>query len=279
MYGTDLSSKLTPSSRAYTLLMPGPAAVSSHSDRFTSIGRWMDRYWDAIRFNVPYWPVMVYNLGCWALLPRERFFDPKTVPGTEVLEANWKSIRAELDAVLASRGSIPAFQQVDPGQRRLTDDDGWKSFVFIYGGASSRANHDRCPETAGILDRVPNLYTAFFSILAPGKRIPVHSGALKGLLRVQLPLLVPEGECWIEVGGERRSWTEGETLVFDDTFLHRACNLTGSDRVVLFLDVVRPMPWRWLDRFNRWVLDKMTGSKRVREAIERADRATVHEGT
>lgn len=237
------------------------------------IRRWLDRYWDAIRFNVPYWPVMVYNVFCWVLLPRRKFFGRDDVPGVSVLEDNWEVIRAELDDLLLERDQIPAFQQVDRGQRRLTDDDRWKSYVFWYGGAESAPNRERCPKTAELLDRMPNVYTAFFSILAPGKRIPIHSGALKGLLRVHLPLVVPAGECWIEIGGERCTWTEGEALIFDDTYLHRAWNNTEGDRVVLFLDVVRAMPWPWLDRLNRWVLRTMTASKRVQGSIERADRA------
>jgi ornithine lipid ester-linked acyl 2-hydroxylase len=242
--------------------------------RFERLGRQLDRHWDAIRFNVPYWPVMAYNLCCWVLLPNQTFVDRGEVPGVEVLEQNWKAIRAELDDLLLERATIPAFQEVDPGQRRLTDDDRWKTFVFRLYGADAPANRERCPDTSDVLDRIPNLYTAFFSILGPQKRLPLHAGPLKSLVRVHLALLVPEGECWIEIAGRRCTWTEGELLIFDDTHLHRAYNGTDQDRVVVFIDIVRRMPWRWLDRVNRWVLHAMTRSPRIQSAIARAEAAT-----
>lgn len=239
--------------------------------RFEELGRWLDRYWDAVRFNVPYWPIMVYNIACWVLLPSQRFYTRDDVPGVEALEQNWEVMRAELDTLLVERDQIPAFQEVDPGQRRLTDDDRWKTHLFRLYGVDAEANRERCPKTAELLDQVPDLYSAFFSILGPHKRIPLHSGPLKGLIRVHIPLLVPEGECWIEVGGVRCDWTEGESLIFDDTYLHRVLNGTDHDRVVIFIDVIRPMPWPWLDRLNRWVLGTMTRSKRIQGVARRAE--------
>jgi beta-hydroxylase len=85
--------------------------------------------------------------------------------------------------------------------------------------------------------------TAFFSILAPGKRLPPHRGPYKGVLRLHLGLLVPQPRerCGIRVANEVRHWDEGKALIFDDTFEHEAWNETGGVRVVLFVDLVRPM--------------------------------------
>jgi beta-hydroxylase len=83
-----------------------------------------------------------------------------------------------------------------------------------------------------------------FSILAPGKRIPPHDGPYKGVLRYHLGLAVPDGpvdRVGIRVGDETRGWSEGGSLVFDDTYEHAAWNDTEQTRVVLFLDVVRPL--------------------------------------
>jgi beta-hydroxylase len=235
------------------------------------LGQWLSRYWDALRWNVPYWPVMVYNIALWLLLPSRRLYEPADVPGCEVLAEQWEVVRTELDELLASREPIPAFQQIDPGQRRLTDDDRWKSFLFRLYGADVPSNRARCPKTAQLLDEVPGLYTAFFSIFEPHKRIPIHSGPLKGVIRCHLPLIVPSGgECWIEIGGEVHHWVEGELLIFDDTYLHRARNDTDDIRVVLFIDVERPMPWTWLGRVNRWVLARMTRSRRIQNAVANA---------
>ena len=51
----------------------------------------------------------------------------------------------------------------------------------------------------------------------------------------------PVEQLGIRVGPEVRSWQEGRSLVLDDTYEHEAWNETDETRVVLFLDVVRPL--------------------------------------
>jgi ornithine lipid ester-linked acyl 2-hydroxylase len=82
-----------------------------------------------------------------------------------------------------------------------------------------------------------------FSILSPGKHIPPHDGPYKGVLRYHLGLIVPEPEdlVGIRVGGEVAHWTEGGSLVFDDTYEHEAWNDSDGTRVVLFVDLVREL--------------------------------------
>lgn len=242
--------------------------------------RWLARYWDSLRWNLPYWPIMVNNLAMWLVLPRTRFFTEADLPGYAVLAENWHVVRDELDEVLVDREGIPGFHQVDPGQRRLTDDNSWRTFVFRYAGADCDANRTRCPKSAALLDQLPGLYSAMFSVLEPGARIPLHAGAMKGILRYHLPLLVPTSDgCWIEISGERHRWVEGEPLIWDDTHRHRVHNDTDEVRVVLFLDVERPIANRFLARHNRFVLRKMTESKRIRTVLARAERAaTAHPG-
>src|SRR5262249_12937981 len=74
--------------------------------------------------------------------------------------------------------------------------------------------------------------------------IPPHDGPYKGVLRYHLGLMVPNAPVdtvGIRVGGETHGWREGSSLVFDDTYQHEAWNETDETRVVLFLDVVRPL--------------------------------------
>ena len=83
-----------------------------------------------------------------------------------------------------------------------------------------------------------------FSILAPRKRIPPHGGPYKGVLRYHLALMVPEpaDQCGHPRRRRRaRTGTEGESLVFDDTCEHEAWNDTDGTRVVLFVDLMRPL--------------------------------------
>ena len=81
---------------------------------------------------------------------------------------------------------------------------------------------------------------ALFSVLRPGTHIPPHTGVMNGRLTVHLPLVVPP-ECGaLAAAHEPRAWTEGECLVFDDSFVHEAWNRSAHTRVVLIFDAWNP---------------------------------------
>jgi beta-hydroxylase len=108
--------------------------------------------------------------------------------------------------------------------------------------------------TSSLLERVPGIQTAFFSILAPGKIVPPHHGITKALIRAHLGLIVPPApaECFMDVGDVRCSWQDGQVLLFDDTYSHGVSNLGDQMRVVLLFDFLRPM--KWPGRLLRWAL-------------------------
>jgi beta-hydroxylase len=189
-----------------------------------------------------------------SLVPEQAFLDPADFSWTRMLEGNWATMRRELDEVMRHRSNLPNFQDISPDQRKLSQDDGWKTYFFFAYGFKAKGNCERCPETARILKEVPGMKTAFFSILAPGKHLPEHRGPYKGVLRYHLGLIIPQpvSSCGIKVNGETRHWAEGKSLVFDDTYRHEAWNETNGDRVVLFMDFVRPL--RFPASLLNWVL-------------------------
>ena len=171
------------------------------------------------------------------------FFSNRDFLWSYGMEANWETIRAELDEVLRYRDDLPNFQDISTDQESITDDDRWKTF-FLYGfGFRSDSNCARCPETARLVESIPGMKTAMFSILSPHKHIPDHCGPYKGIVRYHLALKVPEPreQCRIRVGDEIVTWEEGRSLIFDDTYEHEVWNDTDGERVVLFVDVVRPL--------------------------------------
>jgi len=184
------------------------------------------------------WPVRR-----WSAVGDHTFFEASDFPWVRPLEAGWRTIRAELDSLLQEQQAIPRLQDIVPGQTRLTRGDMWKAFHFYGYGYRFEGNCQRCPETVRLIEAVPGMRTAFFSILAPGAHLPPHRGPYKGVLRYHLGLIVPEPteECRIRVEQDVAHWEEGKSLVFDDSFEHEVWNGTRGDRVVLFLDVVRPM--------------------------------------
>ncbi|MDQ8045750.1 MAG: aspartyl/asparaginyl beta-hydroxylase domain-containing protein [Solirubrobacteraceae bacterium] len=171
------------------------------------------------------------------------FYDDAQFPWIEEIEAHWTEIRDELEAVLGDRESIPAFQEVSTDQKSLSDDDRWKTY-FLFGFGHEVPEHlAECPRTAELLRSIPGMKTAMFSILAPGKHIPPHRGPYKGVLRYHLGLVVPDpaDRSRIRVDQEIRHWLPGKSMVFDDTYEHEVWNDTTGERVVLFVDVVRPL--------------------------------------
>lgn len=170
------------------------------------------------------------------------FFEAEEFPWVADVESEWMTIRKELEPLMLRREEIPNFQDYSEGQRALTQDDQWKTFFFYAFGKTEKENCARCPETVRILDTIPGMNTAMFSILGPGKHIPPHRGPYKGVLRYHLGLIIPkpEGSCRIRVGNDIRAWKEGKSLIFDDSHEHEVWNDTDSYRVVLFVNFVRP---------------------------------------
>jgi ornithine lipid ester-linked acyl 2-hydroxylase len=211
-----------------------------------------------------------------SVLPDQPFYDPARFAWVAPIEADWKLVRAELDTVLTRHDDLPNFQDISIDQYHLTDDDRWKTF-FLYGyGFRSDANCARCPETTRLVESIPGMTTAMFSILSAHKRIPPHDGPYKGVLRYHLGLLVPEpaDQVGIRVGGEVAHWREGASIVFDDTYEHEAWNDTDGTRVVLFVDVVRELrgPMAWVNRALIMVIGWspfIQDAKRRHEAWER----------
>jgi len=171
-------------------------------------------------------------------------------PWTCSLEEAYPQVRAELERVLENPADIPSFHQVSPDQARISKGDNWKTFAFYVFGKRVDENGALCPKTAALLDALPKLQNAWFSILAPGYRIPPHRGPTRAIIRAHLALVVPKDarNCWIRIDDQIRHWEEGKCLVFDDTYEHEVRNDTDERRVVLFLDFDRPM-----DRVGRLV--------------------------
>ena len=64
--------------------------------------------------------------------------------------------------------------------------------------------------------------------------------------------MTPNSEnCRILVDGEPYYWKDGEGVLFDETFIHRAQNESDQTRVILFCDVRRPLRYRWANSMNQ----------------------------
>jgi ornithine lipid ester-linked acyl 2-hydroxylase len=221
-------------------------------------------------------------IGRRSLVGDATFFEGARFPWIAHIEENWTVIREELEQVLEDRAALPNFQDISKDQIEITDDDRWKTY-FLYGyGFQAKLGVESCPRTAALMREIPGMTTAMFSILSPRKHILNHRGPYKGVLRYHLGLIVPEDapSCRIRVGEDFRHWEEGRSMVFDDTFNHEVWNDTDETRVVLFVDVLRPLPDPW-STINRLIVKAIGYSpfvldvKRNQEAWERRYRERV----
>ena len=170
-------------------------------------------------------------------------FDPSAFPWIARLEAAVPDIALELDEVLVDADRLPGVEDISPDHARIARERRWRSFFLYAYGYRSEVACAACPRTARLLDEVPDLETAFFSVLVPGAHLPPHRGVTKALITCHLPLWVPTDRerCWIQLEDQRFHWETGRTFVFDDTRRHEVRNDTEEIRVVLLMHVRRPL--------------------------------------
>ncbi|MBI3678296.1 MAG: aspartyl/asparaginyl beta-hydroxylase domain-containing protein [Proteobacteria bacterium] len=171
------------------------------------------------------------------IIPNELF------PWTKDLEDGWGPIRDEARQFLRDTSSIPSVRELSPDHHKIAVDDKWRSYFLWAYGLRVDDNCARCPETARLLDRIPGLLTAFYSVMLAGAHVPRHTGPTKAILTAHLGLIVPENreQCRMQIGEQDVIWQEGRLVIFDDMNPHEVWNSTNEDRAVLLLHVKRPL--------------------------------------
>jgi aspartyl/asparaginyl beta-hydroxylase (cupin superfamily) len=200
-------------------------------------------------------------------------FDTAAFPWARDIEKEWHLIRAELEKVLVRREDLPGFHEIAADVSTISTDRGWKSYLLCAYGHVSGRNTQQCAETWRIVQKIPGLKAAMFSIFEPGKHLPAHRGPYNGVLRLHLGLIVPPQPDKIAIRVDARicHWEEGKVLIFDDAYEHEAWNHSDAVRVVLFVDFVRPT--RFPARLTNWLmLNLAVFTPFVREGYENQKR-------
>ena len=196
-------------------------------------------------------------------LEEEGFYDPETFEWTKTLEDNINAIQTEVLAYLKKNELKPYFNKA-----LVSKPNQWKTDGLLFWGYFIRKNHIHFAKTWEILKTIPGLVSFSISVLEPGTVIKKHNGDTNAIIRVHLPIIVPEGlpNCSFTVVNETRPWQVGKTILFNDAQEHWAQNLSSQKRVVLLIDVVRPefahqkleicakvlngLGWQWQTQWN-----------------------------
>ena len=222
--------------------MPSASDAQQKSllDRIREKKRWaIKRYGKKVLYRLAKFMEIQSLVETTPFIPHQQFAFLKP------LVEHWQVMEKEAREVLKFRDAIPAFQEVSRDQHRIAKGKNWKTFILYGFGRKLEKNVKMAPETSRMLEAVPNLQTAWFSILAPGYHIPAHTGVTKGVLRVHIGLIIPKDneKCRIRVGDEIKAWQKGGIFILDDTYSHEVWNETDEERVILLFDFDRPMKW------------------------------------
>ena len=205
-----------------------------------------------------------------AFVPPEEgapFVDWKSIiPEAKAFELSKENIRTEVERLLANKEiAIPRYGEVDP----LQSGEKWGVFAFKYHGDLHESNCAQCPSICDVLKKLPQIELAMLSILDPGADLRPHYGVFRQIMRLHYPIIIPTGAS-ITVDGNAATWTEGEMILFDDTYLHSVRNDADTQRVVIFMNIARPST----PRIFSWLLEVFAGSylRDVNKRIEAASR-------
>ncbi|MBL7666303.1 MAG: aspartyl/asparaginyl beta-hydroxylase domain-containing protein [Bacteriovoracaceae bacterium] len=177
---------------------------------------------------------------------RKPIMNAADFPELAEIQTNWKTIAEEVRALYQARHLDQTNKPendayYDIGFRTFYK-YGWSKFYLTWYGTKLNSAQKLCPKTVEIVSKVPSVNGAMLTILPKGGKLTRHLDPIACSLRYHLGLLTPnDNACFINVDGINHSWRDGQVLLFDETYLHYANNDASSDRVILMLDVERPM--------------------------------------
>ena len=142
---------------------------------------------------------------------------------------------------------MPRFHDIMPEQADISANDGtdWRMLILKAYGVAVPENIAKMPTLARLLDECPEVKSATVSFLAPRKHIPRHRGPFRGVMRFHLGLKIPREPSGrpatiMMIDDNEYRITDGECLLWDDTFPHEVMNNADEPRIALLLDVWRP---------------------------------------
>lgn len=161
-------------------------------------------------------------------------------PEASKLDSHFGQIKAEVTELIESR-DVRTYGEIDPLRAAEVSTD-WKLYyAYMLGEANPMARRD-CPTFLDFAERTPRVVNAMIAILEPGVTLKAHEGPYAGILRYHLPLTVPENSPpRLRVDMEMHTWKEGEGILIDDTFEHEVYNESDGRRVMLIVDIRRPL--------------------------------------
>ena len=210
------------------------------SERFASFAEYFRKGWPIFTPLNCLLYLLTHKKGRQAIIDVHKYTDLKP------LQKHWEIIRNEALS-LYEKGYFDRIK--DPQKSSYYDVGfrtfykyGWSKFYLKWYGYTHQSAQELCPQTLRILEKIPSINGAMFSILPPGSKLTRHLDPVACSLRYHLGLKTPGSQsCFINVDGKDYFWKNGEAFMFDETYLHYARNDTEEPRLILMCDVERPL--------------------------------------
>lgn len=162
-------------------------------------------------------------------------------PELRLLRDHWQEIRDEAVALM-DLGAIRKADRYDDLVFYSFMKRGWKRFYLKWYRGFPPSAAARCPRTVALLQQLPCVNGAMFTLLEPHSKLGKHRDPFAGTLRYHLGLVTPNSPaCRMQLDDQEHVWHDGEDILFDSSYVHSARNDTDQPRLVLFCDVHRPM--------------------------------------
>jgi len=214
--------------------------------------RGQERFSGPVEYLRKGWPIFApLNVLLYGLSEKKAkspILDLADYPELQTIQDNWEVIRD--DALqLYKNGYFDATTKAesqsyyDVGFRTFYK-YGWSKFYCKWYGTIHNSAAEHCPNTVEILKDIKIVNGAMFTLLPPGSKLTRHLDPIACSLRFHLGLSTPnDDDCFIEIDGNVHSWRDGQSLLFDETYLHHARNDTDTPRLILMCDIERPVFW------------------------------------
>ena len=183
------------------------------------------------------------------------------LPSAKILTKNWKIFR---DEALSSYKTYTTIKNDMFFESIVEKEEEWTKLYIKWHSDLDPIAMQKCPKSCKIIESLPDVKVAMFSVLAPGAKILPHCGPYKGCLRYHLGLSIPDSSnCFININNKKYHWKDGEGILLDDTYEHWVENNTDKPRIILFCDIVRPMTFlgKYLNKFIMKTCGHLTSRK------------------
>ncbi|HVJ89968.1 MAG TPA: aspartyl/asparaginyl beta-hydroxylase domain-containing protein [Labilithrix sp.] len=119
---------------------------------------------------------------------------------------------------------------------------GWRQWHIVSNFEFDSVHAARFPIAANVAREIARHHTilhAYYLILEPKVELPLHADGVDWAMSYHYGLIVPEG-AYLAVAHETRHHAVGGSLLFNDSFVHRAGNTSDSPRIVFNVVLANP---------------------------------------